>query len=1148
MRIPRIGLVAIVLASLAAGTLAAGPLTVGGTVKAADGRPVADVEVTLLPLVANYEQNLELLAGRLAPDPAATVRTDGMGRFVLEAPGVGMYQVRVRSPGWVPVQYAPLALVQAAELAPVALPADAGAGVEVRRERVESGIGGAWVAASSSRSSPVPAMPGGDRTNGWHPAPRLGRTDADGVLTLPRAPGEWLDLVVTPPWTALPRRVLEVEGLRLLIEPRQLPERRVEIRGIRGQPSAGVVVAIGALGWPMAATGADGAVGLRGRFPKPMRLHLLTAWGRRHAVDLEAGRQPAIFVVPEPTAIAGRVVDAATGKPLAGSLVWSGDDPGARVFAASDGGYSLTTPSDRRFWVQAEAAGYLPRSGRVAAAAGGPRTGPVLALERAVALSGRVVDEGERPLAGVEVAAIFASPAGRPPAFRPDEADARAVTDAEGRFRLALLRAGASYALTADLLGYEPASVEVAMPPAAAEPHPRVRIVLGSGTRAYGRVIDLDEQPVAGAEVRLRAAEDRLKRRIRTIALEDDPFAARSDAAGRFELSALPGPEVDITVRGEGFAPLVVRGVAVPADPRPADLGTLVLEPGASVTGWVTDSEGVGIAGVEVWATHKELRRSITSMFSELRNVEPDTETGEDGRFAVTDLAPGDSLHLLFRGRGYLPAARRAVKVPPPAPIDVVLIAGATAGGRVVDEDEQPVAGAVVSVWPRAGRPGEIDISSLGSEHEQSTQSDDEGIFFLETLGPGSYEIEAFALGFQVSERQTLEATAGGEIADLLFVLKRGATLEGRILITDGEPVEGARVMVDRPSGMTDAEGFYRVEGIPPGMQTVDVRHPELNRVVRELEIEPGENTLDLTMESGYPVSGLVRSEDGTLLDEVDVELQGGKHYRTYSVVTDETGSFRFPRVACGSYLIRALKKGFATTEIPDAVRVSDAAVEHLEVPLRAGAVIAGRIRGLTFEELAKVRVLARFAGGGSRRGYVDYEGNYEIRDLGSGDWQLRASLEGGRRETSAWVTIELGNRRIHRDLEFRTGFALSGRVLHNGTPVADALVSVVGRDVATRRQVAADYQGGFRIEDLLPGGYRLEVASARELITESRDLRLEGDLDLVIEITTAEVSGRVLAAGGEALADALVVLQRLLPRAGAKAASTPSGPTPTGV
>ncbi|MCP4653890.1 MAG: carboxypeptidase regulatory-like domain-containing protein, partial [bacterium] len=41
--------------------------------------------------------------------------------------------------------------------------------------------------------------------------------------------------------------------------------------------------------------------------------------------------------------------------------------------------------------------------------------------------------------------------------------------------------------------------------------------------------------------------------------------------------------------------------------------------------------------------------------------------------------------------------------------------------------------------------------------------------------------------------------------------------------------------------------------------------------------------------------------------------------------------------------------------------------------------------------------------------------------------------------------------------------------------------------------------------------------------------LRLEGDLDLVIEITTAEVSGRVLAAGGEALADALVVLQRLL-------------------
>ena len=131
----------------------------------------------------------------------------------------------------------------------------------------------------------------------------------------------------------------------------------------------------------------------------------------------------------------------------------------------------------------------------------------------------------------------------------------------------------------------------------------------------------------------------------------------------------------------------------------------------------------------------------------------------------------------------------------------------------------------------------------------------------------------------------------GGEIADLLFVLARGATLEGQVLTTDGEPVEGARVMVDRPSGITDAEGFYRVEGLPPGKQTVEVQHYELNRVVRTIELEPGENTLDLTMEAGYPVSGRVRAEDGTLVEGADVELQGGKHFRTYSAVTDEAGN-----------------------------------------------------------------------------------------------------------------------------------------------------------------------------------------------------------------------------------------------------------------
>src|SRR5262245_58166820 len=127
--------VAWLLLALAAGAPAppaAAPVPIRGLVRGADGRPVPGARIELLPALSNYEGAVTLLAGRESPEPVAVAEADGSGRFSLTAPRPGVWRLAVRAPGFVPMQYFPLAAANAVELPPVALRRDAESAVEVR--------------------------------------------------------------------------------------------------------------------------------------------------------------------------------------------------------------------------------------------------------------------------------------------------------------------------------------------------------------------------------------------------------------------------------------------------------------------------------------------------------------------------------------------------------------------------------------------------------------------------------------------------------------------------------------------------------------------------------------------------------------------------------------------------------------------------------------------------------------------------------------------------------------------------------------------------------------------------------------------------------------------------------------------------------
>ncbi len=956
----------------------------------------------------------------------------------------------------------------------------------------------------------------GLRADGWQVDSRLGRTDAAGRMRLPRLAGEEVKVHA---FAGDARAAAAVSAgmarAELVLEP-AAGGRLVEIREASGAPVAGVAVSVGSPAWPAGIADRDGRLSLpldQGPF------NLLLADGRRYKLESlpvaggAAGDPLRIDLAPL-RRLDGKLLDAATRRPLAGALVWPGDDPGNATFTDDRGLYTVAERAGSA-WVRAAARGFLPQVATLLRADAATARIPTLALETANSLAGRVVDTAGAPLGGV---VLTVAPDRRPrdEVFRLDRAASRAVSDAQGRFLLRGLAAAASYDLTASRPGYRATK-------ATAAARGEVRLILERARSARGLAADTRERPLAGVEVTIRPSP--------AGSAPGETVTAVTDPRGRFEVPALPGDRVDLEARRQGFAPTIVPGVAIAPGPGSVDLGTLTLAPGVRIEGRVADAAGRPLAGAGVWLTEAD-RLPSRALAETLRPQEPAAVSDEAGRFAIADLTRGRMVNVLLAREGYLPAWVARVEAPPARPLAVVLEPASGIRGRVEDESGEPVPGASVRLRPATPPPGTVGVERRRSENTMDVRSDRDGTFALAEVAPGQVTLEASAEGFLPLEPVEIQVPLRGAVEDVRLVLDRGATVSGQVTTTGGEPVAGVSLRIGPASGESDAEGRYRLAGVPLGLKGLYLSHPAYKGKAREVDVQPGENRVDVTLERGATVSGRVVDEAGTPRIGAALTLRNRSERgpRGYRALAGADGRFEILAVADGSFDLEAEADGFAPTVHPAVVEVAGRDVAGLELVLRRGATVFGRIRGLDRTQTAAVEVTAERDGRPARTGMVDHEGRYEIASLEAGDWHLRGRLAGGRREAEAWVTITPGDRRVERDLKLGGGLALDGLVLVEDRPLPQSHVSLRGLDVTAERGVTTDHQGAFRIEDLEPGRYRVEVVHGERMLSHTEDLDLDADREVVIEIATAVLSGTVVDAGsGEGVADALVYLERQL-------------------
>jgi protocatechuate 3,4-dioxygenase beta subunit len=711
-------------------------------------------------------------------------------------------------------------------------------------------------------------------------------------------------------------------------------------------------------------------------------------------------------------------------------------------------------------------------------------------------IEGKVVSGAGKGLEGALVSAIYAE---RSRFFE-------TLTTPAGTFKLGPVPPG-SYAVVAMSSGLLPDHSRTAE-----EEGPPLELKLHVPRSLSGTVTHLGK-PVAGAKVALDGEHRKRK--------------AETDAEGKFVFVRLRPGEYELEAKAAEGSALVHASVAADADRTGL---TIEIARGARLSGFVRDGLGNPVAGAKVLARGED------------RKTQRET-SGPDGAFSFENLPPR-TYWLGATLKGYLETEPKTVQLGSDGREGevVVLQRAVLVSGAAVDEDGRKVDGyEVMLLSPDAGR-GMV----------RSGRGTADAGFELEAL-PGRY-----GLTVRSADYLTLQTAADAPSSGLLLVLKRGASVAGRVVDAEGLPLDGWEVEAHDAMpkergddaledfdfdfetrgtfkfGLSTDGGHYLLQGFSPGRYSVTAQQQRLRgpggrsysaaRASKEVELRGTERAqLELRVPRGLELSGRVVDAQGAPVTGSmvsGVAAQGGG--AGYAVdETDEAGAFKLSGLQPGKYELRAMgpKRG----EHAVAKATAQAGDTAVQLVLAEARKLVGRV----VDEAG--RPLASFSINDKRFDAPD--GKFE---LPVGEEQTKYFFfvsASGYAQTGRNVTLS-GPRTDVGEIAMSRGRPVSGRVIAAGTgsPVAGALVDVAESrlfegELAEPRlserngAVRTDSQGRYQLPavraevDLIVATAQGYVAAKKPLTADQTQVELVLTQGTTLKVTVLDKDGKPLEA-----------------------------------
>lgn len=639
------------------------------------------------------------------------------------------------------------------------------------------------------------------------------------------------------------------------------------------------------------------------------------------------------------------------------------------------------------------------------------------------------------------------------------------------------------------------------------------KLVLPEGEYAYGKVLDEEDRPIAGAEVLVAS-------KTQTIPVHFASFSPVTDAEGTFELGGFPPGDVLVAARRRSGEPWVV------AEAQPVVRDLVVKLPSVrTLTLDVVDANGDRVAGPRLQLTpgstrDGSLEQTMWGVLTPL-DLKGRRSEDEDGKVLLTDVPKG-RYTLLVDSPAHATAGLDVDLTEKSQEVRVELRPRVQFEVLTVDAEGLPVAGADVftrATGPRPRMPeAPIHVGTTG----------DDGTRRIDQVSATEVYVTASHPAFGNADAK-VALPAGGPVV-LTFATPGtlvGEVREGGAYPELGKwmvylfPTRGGRdaAYPDMPQITSpDAEGRFRFDGLRPGTYQVGLQtsldvitsagkvseiainafmQPELpSERVEIVAAEEGRVLLDTKAKKAFD------GPTGTLHGSVLVQGQVGAGYIVQGfgpsgrmvAEVDQAGTFDFGVVGAGRISLSLIERpsgdlfsmraGFGSSLWSSSVELAENQDLDIDIDLRVSE-LSGRV---FFEdgrpaEAAIVEVSGKSGAGGSINltALAEADGSYSLPKVPVGEYTItarvreegRARLEGVEVGDLPALGIDLRLVRSQK-VKGRLDLAAIGQDSTRGVWLQLQQPGQTGRSGASFTGV--DSEGSFEFDDVLPGTYTIRV------------------------------------------------------------------------
>lgn len=535
-------------------------------------------------------------------------------------------------------------------------------------------------------------------------------------------------------------------------------------------------------------------------------------------------------------------------------------------------------------------------------------TGYVLKLGQAGTVGGRVVNEQQRPVAGVSVWLASVHDVGGAASEEPDEDRDRlgcplrlplGLTDAQGRWTCGTIPPSPGLvSIEFEHPGFVPARLQAS----SLDDHPASREMLENlrtrraitvvrpGFIASGKVLDPGGNPVAGAR----------------IAPAWNEPGVMTDSEGQFIIRSLPQGEALQVATAEGFAPKAFVAVAGGAAVQ------VRLEPGGLLRARIINRGGEPIAGASLSLAPND---TMEERFGG-GMIGWDDVTDADGRVTWRSAPPNKTLMFSANAPGY---------AHPAGQLNLLKLRTDGSEQTITLQPIVMLHGTVVDAASGAPIPR---FKAIPNDERSALYYGTNGQFQF-VFGPGDLRVQVEAEGYAIEVGRPTLGPNGEPRCD--FRLRREELIRGLVLNPDGTPAEGAEVALGtlkcgiqlghgkflRDNSFSivtvaDASGRFAfpLARAPHSLAAISAAGFGRARVragqTAEVRIEPFGEVTGTAIIQGRPASGVaVRLMSSLQLAmlmsprtfNVGTLWFDGTNFRC---LTDEQGRFRFTKVPAG--------------------------------------------------------------------------------------------------------------------------------------------------------------------------------------------------------------------------------------------------------